>query len=565
MKMLTISPFFFLLVVVGRAPFTSSRIFSRESDADVCTNNIIYEWNQILLDTVIIDHNGPDVPGSDFSCTQGPPASAYRLALISLSMYDALGSVIETEREPYLLHVPPQYEDKSNGISYEAAVATAAYTLLDYSYSETQHEVLHLAYEESLNQLMMVHGHDEKSIERGTWVGQKVADGYISAMMHQDKMCTSNEYDWRNWAGQHQLDPLHPNQGVISPNMGLVPLLVMSEDYSVSKTAVSPPDLSSHEYEEAYNEVKRLGGDGIITQTERTWKETVVAWYHSYNGTPLLGPPPVLMNVVARKLMQERPCDPMKGVAHVSEVAYMFAQLNLAMGDSGVIAWKEKFGFNVWRPINAIRTGNMDGDDDGTPKDPEWTYLGGSRSNPFVLDETNFSPAFPAYPSGHASFCFAGMRVLENIFGTNDIEFDFLSGEWDGVTTDDMNIIRPKLYQTFKKLSHFAAQCAASRVWNGVHFRMDGTEGARLGQMVADEVYEKHMTLRKGRHSKRPKRELKKGKLKQKTGKIIGKEIVDYLEGNIPINIAMYGGETEQDVEMAVNKYLDKRRMASSS
>jgi hypothetical protein len=94
---------------------------------------------------------------------------------------------------------------------------------------------------------------------------------------------------------------------------------------------------------------------------------------------------------------------------------------------------------------------------------------------------------------------------------------------------------------------------------------MDGTEGARLGQMVADEVYEKHMTLRKGRHSKRPKRELKKGKLKQKTGKIIGKEIVDYLEGNIPINIAMYGGETEQDVEMAVNKYLDKRRMASSS
>jgi hypothetical protein len=204
----------------------------------------------------------------------------------------------------------------------------------------------------------------------------------------------------------------------------------------------------------------------------------------------------------------------------------------------------------------------MDGDSDGTPKDPDWTYLGGSRSNPVYLNETNFSPAFPSYPSGHASFCAAGMRALENVFGTNDVEFDFLSGEWNGNTKDDMNITRPKLYQKFKKLSHFAAQCAASRIWNGVHFLMDGTEGVRIGHMVADEAYETCMTLIKGRRLKRDSKRKhgKEGKSKEKsTYSSTSNEIVDYLEGNIPINIAMYDSESEQDMEEAVTEYLEVR------
>jgi hypothetical protein len=85
-------------------------------------------------------------------------------------------------------------------------------------------------------------------------------------------------------------------------------------------------------------------------------------------------------------------------------------------------------------------------------------------------------------------------KTLANFYGTNDIEVEFRSQEFDGETKDDANLIRPCLVQRFATLSQMTAQCAASRIFSGVHWSFDGSEGAKMGETIADYVFENSMT-----------------------------------------------------------------------
>ncbi len=85
-------------------------------------------------------------------------------------------------------------------------------------------------------------------------------------------------------------------------------------------------------------------------------------------------------------------------------------------------------------------------------------------------------------------------KTLANFYGTNDIEVEFRSQEFDGETKDDANLIRPCLVQTFDTLSQMTAQCAASRIFNGVHLSFDGSEGAKMGETIADYIFENSIT-----------------------------------------------------------------------
>ncbi len=56
--------------------------------------------------------------------------------------------------------------------------------------------------------------------------------------------------------------------------------------------APRPPRLDSEEYTTAFEEVKRLGGDGIGTPTKRTAEQTTIGIYWAYDGVPNLCAPP---------------------------------------------------------------------------------------------------------------------------------------------------------------------------------------------------------------------------------------------------------------------------------
>ena len=161
------------------------------------------------------------------------------------------------------------------------------------------------------------------------------------------------------------------------------------------------PALDSEEYALAFDEAKRLGGDGVVTPTERSEEQTFVGIFWAYDGTPSLCAPPRLYNQIAVQIAEQQ------GSSTV-QLARLLALANVAMADAAIAVWESKYRYGFWRPITGIREADEGfgptGAGDGNPAtmgDPEFMPLGAPASN---LAGPNFTPPFPAYPSGHAGF-----------------------------------------------------------------------------------------------------------------------------------------------------------------
>jgi hypothetical protein len=255
-----------------------------------------------------------------------------------------------------------------------------------------------------------------------------------------------------------------------------------------SQFRVPPPaSLTSPEYTAAYNEVKRVGGDGVTTPTERTPDQTHAGLFWAYDGTPSLCAPPRLYNQIALQIADQMGTD---GV----ELARLLALLNVALADTGMAVWESKYVYDYWRPITGIResdpgtgpTGAGDGNA-ATAGDPMWSPLGAPASN---LDGPNFTPPFPAYPSGHAGFGGALFQTLRRFYGTDRIAFTFVSDEFNGVTRDNAGNVRPLLPRSFQRLSQAEEENGQSRIYLGIHWSFDKTAGIAQGRRVANFVFD---------------------------------------------------------------------------
>ena len=90
-----------------------------------------------------------------------------------------------------------------------------------------------------------------------------------------------------------------------------------------------------------------------------------------------------------------------------------------------------------------------------------------------------FTPPFPTYPSGHATFGGAAAAVLSNIMGHNFAMTDRCHEnrkEFNGT---------PRSYQSFDEMCD---ENAYSRIPMGVHFRMDSEAGVKLGKQIGRRV-----------------------------------------------------------------------------
>jgi hypothetical protein len=123
-----------------------------------------------------------------------------------------------------------------------------------------------------------------------------------------------------------------------------------------------------------------------------------------------------------------------------------------------------------------------------TPGDPTFTPLGAPASN---LVGPNFTPPFPAYPSGHAGFGGAIFQILRRFYGMDRIAFRFVSDEFNGITRGNDNIIRPLKPRSFASLSEAEEENGQSRIYLGIHWAFDKTEGIAQGRRVADYIYDK--------------------------------------------------------------------------
>ncbi len=115
----------------------------------------------------------------------------------------------------------------------------------------------------------------------------------------------------------------------------------------------------------------------------------------------------------------------------------------------------------------------------------------------------DFTPPFPAYPSGHATFgaaCFSALKRFRQhrdpYADPDKIDIRFVSDELKKGTTDaDGKTPRPEVEQRFRSIDEMIELNLVSRVLLGVHWRFDGDGGresdAKVGLRVADAVYRK--------------------------------------------------------------------------
>jgi hypothetical protein len=248
--------------------------------------------------------------------------------------------------------------------------------------------------------------------------------------------------------------------------------------------APPPPDMTSAAYTTAYNEVKNLGG---ATSTQRTEEQTFIGIFWGYDGTPSLCAPPRLYNQITVQIADQ-------GRLSAIEFARLLALVNVAMSDAAMTIWESKYHYDFWRPILGIResdpatgpTGLGDGNSD-TIGDVNFAPLGAPASN---LNGPNFTPPFPAYPSGHAGIGGAIFQIMRRFYGTDNIAFTFVSDEFNGQTRDNNGNIRPYRPRSFSTLSQAEEENGQSRIYLGIHWHFDKTEGIALGRRVGDYVFD---------------------------------------------------------------------------
>lgn len=432
--------------------------------------DVILEWNAVMLQANAVDHSGT-APEEG-----GPTLTARAFAIVSAAMYDAYNS-IHPIGTPYLTVAPD-----SDHASSEAAVAQAARNTLVALYPSQR-----TAFDAALTQTL-ARVPDGTFEDRGRDVGRFVARRILQVRATDNADSIQDPpYVPNGQPGFHNVDPLHPGQGFYAPDYQSVTPFALRSANQFEPPALDDgtpagraATLQSSAYTAAYNEVRSLGGDGVTTPTARTPEQTEIGIFWGYDGRPGLGTPPRLYNqIVTTVAIQEHNTE--------AENARLFALVNLAMADAGLICWNRKFDDDFWRPILGIRGGGHDGNPN-TAGDPGWTPLGAQASNPRP-GETNFTPNFPAYTSGHATFGAATFKTLQRFYGTDNITFTFISDEFNGITRGADGNVRPIVARTYTSFSQAAEENGQSRIYLGIHWAFDKVEGITSGNRVANYVF----------------------------------------------------------------------------
>lgn len=467
----------FSLTIILLGIFSVLSSCSPDNKSDKRTSWIV-RWNEIAITASGRDHTPPKANDNwKLGQQMGPTRSSRALAIVHIAMYDAIMSI--NPRYTNYLDTP---RSPSNA-SMKAAIAQAAHDTLVEFYP-SQKEIFQEALKEDLS-----HIPDGESKEDGITLGKLTALQILNER-HNDGSEWSTpglevRYDVIMGVGTWHPDPIHTDQKALTPEWGKVKPFAMrgSSQFRVPP----PPRLNSPEYAKAFNEVKRLGGDGVITPTERTEEQTNIGFFWGYDGTPSLCAPVKLYNQIASQIGQEQKLD-------VVDMARLLTLVNIALADAGIAAWESKYYWNFWRPVSAIReadpgtgpTGNGDGNP-LTEGDLTFTSLGAPAVNGAGR---NFTPPFPTYPSGHAVFGGALFEVLRNFFGTDKYSFSFVSEEFNGVTTDQYGELRPLLPRSFNSFSEAEDENGQSRIYLGIHFSFDKTEGIIQGRKIGELVSE---------------------------------------------------------------------------
>lgn len=456
------------------------------------TDSIMY-WNGVALEANRVSHtNGRGEQ-------TGPTLSARALAIVHLAMYDAyVAAAKPAELEPYLpgLPLPPA------GAQAADAVAGAAHETLSALFPSQRPD-----FDRALAEAGVSSGPAQ---EFGRSVGAALLEDRFG-----DPDAGDAGYVPSNARGRHRPDPDNSEQGFHGPFFG-----ARSKGFAITRRhELDPPPFDDHDYLRALREVRSSGiapeqlGALPPSVAARTVDQTLIGLFWAYDGAVGIGAPPRLYNQIIGRVAAAR------GNSEARN-ARLFALVNAAMADAAILAWDQKFKHDLWRPVLGIREHDLStgpaatqaSSDISNDADIGWLPLGAPATN--SVGRKNFTPPFPAYPSGHATFGAAAFHMTRLFYGVpiddrkpDDLldGLDFISDELNGISRDNRGTVRPRHRRDFPGgLWQMIVENGLSRIYLGVHWSFDafarrGSDrpdlsknvgGVALGLRIAEDIFQ---------------------------------------------------------------------------
>ena len=408
-------------------------VFTAEAD-------IVTDWNTAVLNSIRAGRTPP-------------PAASRNMAILHASIYDAVNGVAQ-DSQPYL--VKPLKKKAAEATSLDAAATAAAHKVMLalYPASAAAHDVLH-------NHLLAGIANGPAKLNGIAW-GERVADAMLAARANDGSTAVVAP------PAPTQIGHWVPTAPAFAPY--LLPQWAFVQPFTMATSSQFRPSpqapLDSLQYVSEYYLTRELGSAG---STARSVDQTQIAFFWADGGGTET--PPGHWNDIAQDIAAAQ------GNTLV-ENARLFALLNLSMADAAICSWEAKYVYHCWRPITAIRSGDMDGND-ATVGDAGWTPL-------------LATPPFPEHTSGHSTFSGAAAKVLSLFYGTDNMSFTTGSDALPGVT------------RSFKSFSAAADEAGLSRIYGGIHFMSANVSGLSAGEAIGEQAFANYLRA-KPVHPKPPK------------------------------------------------------------
>ena len=370
----------------------------------------VTEWNERALACTV-------------AAMQLPYASTRAMAMVHVAMFDAANS-IEHRYSAYKVQA-----SATPGSSAEAAAVAAAHSVLLKLFPD-QNAYLDAAYAASMARI------PDDGKAGGVAVGEKVAADIIS-LRENDGAEAPNQYRPVTVPGAYVMTTLP----IGSTWSGVKPWLMKSGSQFRPDP---PPELTSQLWARDYNEIKAVGSK---KSTVRTVEQTEIGRFWTMVG-------PTSWASIVRQLA----ATPGRTLL---ENARLFALTEMAAADSYIAVFDAKYTYNFWRPITAIRNGDLDGNDQ-TDRVPDWEPL---------ID----TPLHPEYPCAHCINSMAVATVLKSEFGDGQIQVLTMTSS-----------TAPGVVHRWSSIAEWTYEVASARIYAGVHYRNSTVVGQEMGRKIGE-------------------------------------------------------------------------------